>query len=122
MRDWLSTSSHRIFDCAIAATTAAGSCTFTLRFKTCHVTARYIAPELTWENPSRCARARATLLLPEAAGPSMAMMRWDDIQGFLHWKLQGSKRWVSPTVLEYARLSSRTHARHLTYSGFEGIR
>jgi hypothetical protein len=40
-----------------------------------NVTARYIAPVSRYCNPRRAARARATVLLPAPAGPSMAMTR-----------------------------------------------
>jgi hypothetical protein len=38
-----------------------------------HVTARYIAPESTWLNPTRRATRREIVLLPLADGPSTAM-------------------------------------------------
>lgn len=40
------------------------------------VTARYMAPELTMMSPRRLASLRARVLLPEAAGPSIAMAKW----------------------------------------------
>src|ERR1700678_4691906 len=38
-----------------------------------HVTARYIAPEFTYASLSLRASNRATVLLPDAAGPSIAI-------------------------------------------------
>ncbi len=55
------------------STTAAVSAGSISSRRILHVIARYMAPELTITMPSRSASARASVLFPEAAGPSMAM-------------------------------------------------
>ena len=53
--------------------TASASSGSTPRRSAAKVTDRYIAPVSRYSRPSRAARARATVDLPEPAGPSMAI-------------------------------------------------
>ena len=66
-----------------SAMTAAVSWGSMFSWRTFQVMARYMAPELTMTRPRRLASRRASVLLPEAAGPSMAMAKWGVVDGWM---------------------------------------
>src|SRR5690606_31063328 len=61
------------FTAFAAAVLSAGSI---WRFRTTHVAARYMSPVLTYIKFNREATSRATVLFPDAAGPSIATTTW----------------------------------------------